>query len=146
MANILVVHGPNLNLLGMPEIKIYGNKTLDDISHTLKQLANVSNLTCECYHSNHEGAIVEKLQQSKDQVQFIILNPAAYTHTSIAIRDALLAINIPFVETHLSNPAAREDFRRRSYFSDIAYGVIAGFGPVSYQLAMQAAIDYCQKT
>lgn len=144
MENILVIHGPNLNLLGAREVNIYGGVTLDSINQKLKQLADANNLACECYHSNHEGAIVEKLQQSKDKVRFIIINPAAYTHTSIAIRDTLLAINIPFIETHLSNPAAREDFRHRSYLSDIAYGIISGFGPASYELAMQAAINYCQ--
>ncbi len=144
MARILVIHGPNLNLLGERETTIYGSATLVSINHKLTQLAEDKKMLCSCFQSNHEGAIVDQLQQAHDNFDFIIINPAAYTHTSIAIRDALLAVNIPFIETHLSNPDKREVFRQHSYLADIAYGVISGMGAKSYELAMLAAIDYCQ--
>ncbi|WP_395947464.1 type II 3-dehydroquinate dehydratase [Caedibacter taeniospiralis] len=144
MNHIFVVHGPNLNLLGQRETTIYGSATLANINHKLTQLAEEKKMLCSCFQSNHEGAIVDQLQQAQGKVDFIIINPAAYTHTSIAIRDALLAVNIPFIETHLSNPDKREVFRQHSYLADIAYGVISGMGAKSYELAMLAAIDYCQ--
>ena len=144
MAKILVIHGPNLNLLGQRETDIYGTATLNSISQKLSQLAEEKKMHCVSFQSNHEGAIVDQLQQAQGAYDFIIINPAAYTHTSVAIRDVLLAINIPFIETHLSNPDKRELFRHHSYLSDIAYGVISGMGIKSYELAMLAAIDYCQ--
>jgi len=144
MNHIFVVHGPNLNLLGQRETTIYGSATLANINHKLTQLAEEKKMLCSCFQSNHEGAIVDQLQQAQGKVDFIIINPAAYTHTSIAIRDALLAVNIPFIEAHLSNPDKREVFRQHSYLADIAYGVVSGMGAKSYELAMLAAIDYCQ--
>ncbi|WP_119342728.1 type II 3-dehydroquinate dehydratase [Facilibium subflavum] len=144
MASILVVHGPNLNLLGLRETDIYGTATLDSINKKLESMAYEKKIDCLFFQSNHEGQIIDYLQQHKDHIDFIIINPAAYTHTSIAIRDALLAVSIPFIETHLSNPSKREHFRQTSYFSDIAYGIISGFGAKSYELAMLAGIEYCQ--
>ncbi|MBK2124147.1 type II 3-dehydroquinate dehydratase [Fangia hongkongensis] len=144
MAKILVVHGPNLNLLGQRETDIYGTATLDSINQTLEKIALENKLQYEHFQSNHEGQIIDKLQSLQGAVDFIIINPAAYTHTSVGIRDTLLAVNIPFIETHLSNPQKREHFRHTSYFSDIAYGIISGFGAKSYELAMQAAVEYCQ--
>lgn len=143
MAKILVIHGPNLNLLGQREIDIYGTATLESINNKLTKLAESNKMHCNCFQSNHEGVIVDQLQQAQGDYDFIIINPAAYTHTSVAIRDALLSINIPFIETHLSNPYNRELFRHHSYLSDIAYGIISGMGVKSYELAMHAAIDYC---
>lgn len=144
MAKILVIHGPNLNLLGQRETDIYGTATLENVNNKLIELAESKKMHCSCFQSNHEGAIIDQLQQAQGSYDFIIINPAAYTHTSVAIRDALLAINIPFIETHLSNPDKRELFRHHSYLSDIAYGIVSGMGAKSYELAMHAAIDYCQ--
>ncbi len=144
MAKILVIHGPNLNLLGQRETDVYGTATLNSINQKLSSLTEEKKMNCICFQSNHEGEIVDQLQQAQGNVHFIIINPAAYTHTSVAIRDALLAIHIPFIEIHLSNLHKRELFRHHSYLSDIAYGVISGMGAQSYELAMIAAIDYCQ--
>lgn len=140
MATITVLNGPNLNLLGLREPKHYGNKTLADIRQSLEKRAAELNHQLNFYQSNAEHEIVELIHQAyQGQVGFIIINPAAFTHTSIAIRDALLATRIPFIEVHLSNIYAREPFRSRSYLSDIAVGVISGLGATGYELALQAA-------
>ena len=140
MATITVLNGPNLNLLGLREPKHYGNKTLADIRQSLEQRAAELNHQLNFYQNNAEHEIVELIHQAyQGQVDFIIINPAAFTHTSIAIRDALLATRIPFIEVHLSNVHAREPFRGHSYLSDIAVGVISGLGATGYELALQAA-------
>jgi len=147
MSKILVIHGPNLNMLGSREPETYGSDTLDSINQSLTQLAQQKSVKLESFQSNTEGEIVNCIQQAaNNQFQFIIINPAAYTHTSIAIRDAFLATRIPFIETHLSNVHAREEFRTRSYLSDIAVGVICGFGKNSYLLALEAAILHCNRS
>lgn len=147
MANILVIHGPNLNLLGTREPEVYGTDTLASINQHLAQMAEQNGVRLRTYQSNTEGNIISCIQQaaSKD-IQFIIINPGAFTHTSIAIRDAFLATRIPFIEVHVSNVYAREDFRSRSYLSDIALGVISGFGRNSYLLAFEAAIIHCNQS
>ncbi len=142
MAQILVLNGPNLNLLGTREPELYGSQTLDDIKQTLAAQAQAAGVSLEFIQSNAEHELVEKIHQSKaEKVEFIIINPAAFTHTSVAIRDALLGVEIPFIELHLSNTHAREEFRQHSFLSDIAVGVIAGLGPQGYELALQAAIS-----
>jgi len=142
MKNILVIHGPNLNLLGTREPEVYGHTTLDDINQALKQQATLAKCTLDTFQSNHEGELIETIQQApKHKVTHIIINPAAFTHTSIALRDAMLAVNIPFIEVHLSNIFKRESFRQLSYFSDIAIGVISGLGLSSYKLALDAIIN-----
>lgn len=142
MANILVLNGPNLNLLGSREPQHYGATRLADIEAGLIQAAQQGGHSLSCFQSNAEHELVEKIQAApSEQVDFIIINPAAFTHTSVAMRDALSAVAIPFIEIHLSNIYAREHFRRTSYFSDLARGVISGLGPKGYQLALQAAID-----
>ena len=141
MASILVLHGPNLNLLGEREPEIYGSRSLADINQTLQQQAQDAGHHLLAMQSNAEYELVERIQDARHEgVNFIIINPAAFTHSSIAIRDALAAVDIPFVEVHLSNVHAREDFRRQSYFSDIAEGVICGLGAQGYELALAAAI------
>ena len=147
MANILVIHGPNLNLLGTREPEIYGTDTLASINKHLAQMAEQNGVRLRTYQSNTEGNIISCIQQaaSKD-IKFIIINPGAFTHTSIAIRDAFLATRIPFIEVHLSNVYAREDYRSHSYLSDIALGVISGFGRNSYLLAFEAAIIHCNQS
>ncbi|MCL4141319.1 UNVERIFIED_CONTAM: hypothetical protein GTU68_021015 [Idotea baltica] len=141
MAKFLVLHGPNLNLLGTREPEVYGAETLQDIVDALTQYANEKGHTLESFQSNAEHDLVDKIQAAKtNQTDFIIINPAAFTHTSVAIRDALAAISIPFIEVHLSNVHARETFRHHSYLSDIAFGIICGLGAQGYQLALQAAI------
>ena len=143
MAKILILHGPNLNLLGEREPKHYGRVTLGEIDDLLANMARNGGHDTEHLQSNAEDALVERIHQaSVDKVGFVLINPAAFTHTSVAIRDALAAVKIPFVEIHLSNVYAREEFRRHSYFSDLAIGVISGFGRHSYRMAMEAAIDY----
>ncbi|HSS66400.1 MAG TPA: type II 3-dehydroquinate dehydratase [Gammaproteobacteria bacterium] len=139
MAKILVIHGPNLNLLGTREPERYGRSTLADIDRRLKALASSDGFELECFQSNAEHALIEKVQSAVATVDRIIINPAGLTHTSVALRDALLAAAIPFVEVHLSNIHAREPFREHSYFSDAALGVISGFGALSYELAYRAA-------
>ena len=145
MAGILVIHGANLNLLGKREPEIYGYTTLENINNKLVKLAEFHSIHCQCIQSNCEGVIIDQIQQAKNHYNFIIINPAAYTHTSIGIRDAFLAISIPFIEVHISNPYKRESFRHYSYLSDISYGIISGMGTKSYELAINAAIDYCQQ-
>ena len=140
MAKITVLNGPNLNLLGVREPGHYGNKTLADIQKSVESIACKAGHSLSFHQNNAEHEIVELIHQAfADQVDFIIINPAAFTHTSVAIRDALLATKIPFIEVHLSNVHAREPFRKHSYFSDIAEGVICGLGATGYELALQAA-------
>jgi 3-dehydroquinate dehydratase II len=140
--SVLVLHGPNLNLLGLREPEHYGNLTLADIDSNLLTLAKQANINLKTYQSNAEAEIVAKIQSlAINKVDFIIINPAAFTHTSISIRDAISAVNIPFIEVHLSNVFARESFRHHSYFSDIAVGVISGLGAEGYNAALQFAIS-----
>jgi 3-dehydroquinate dehydratase-2 len=140
MFKLLVLHGPNLNLLGSREPEVYGKTTLNDINNDLLDQAKASNHQLDILQSNAEHVLVDRIHLAKtDNTDYIILNPAAFTHTSVSIRDALSAVAIPFIEVHLSNVHSREDFRKHSYFSDIAQGVISGFGAQSYQLALAAA-------
>ena len=139
MANLLLLNGPNLGLLGTREPEIYGSTTLADIESLLTHLAGELGHQLESFQSNAEHELLERVHAARGNVDFILLNPAAFTHTSVALRDALLAVGIPFIELHLSNVAAREDFRQRSYFADIAAGTISGFGVASYELALLAA-------
>ncbi len=146
MAKILVLHGPNLNLLGTREPEVYGHATLADIDAELAANARGSGTELTSFQSNAEHELIERVQAAReDGTAFILINPGAFTHTSVALRDALAAVKIPFIEVHLSNPHAREAFRRVSYFSDVAVGVIAGFGAMSYQLALRAALDHLQQ-
>ena len=139
--SILVLHGPNLNLLGMREPEHYGSTTLGAIDQRLAARARQAGVALASYQRNVEGELVNRIQQAqREGVDFIIINPAAYTHTSIAMRDALAAVKIPFVEVHLSNVFAREEFRHRSYFSDLAIGVISGLGSQGYELALEYAL------
>ncbi|MEN1729117.1 MAG: type II 3-dehydroquinate dehydratase [Pseudomonadota bacterium] len=139
MTSILVLHGPNLNLLGRREPEIYGPSTLEDINARMARFAARANLEFSAFQSNAEHELVERVQQAADDgTDWILINPAAFTHTSVALRDALAAVDLPFVEIHLSNPDRREPFRQHSYFSDLAVGTICGFGADSYLLAMQA--------
>jgi len=138
---ILVVHGPNLNLLGIREPEVYGSVTMEEINQGLEERANSRDIEIEAFQSNAEHEIVTKLQDSMNQIDFVIINPGALTHTSIAIRDSLLGIEVPFYEVHISNIFAREEFRHKSYFSDIANGVICGFGTQGYDLALRHIID-----
>ena len=141
MKNILVLHGPNLNLLGSREPEMYGHVTLDEINARLMTLAGTNGANLFCFQSNSESALVERVQQARaDGTQFIVINPAAFTHTSVALRDALAAIGIPFIEVHLSNVFAREAFRKESFFSDLAVGVISGLGAAGYESAVQYAL------
>ena len=140
MATILVLHGPNLNLLGEREPQVYGSTTLGDINRTLEKMAIEQGHHLLSMQSNAEYELVERVQDAKHEgVNFILLNPAAFTHTSVALRDALAAVAIPFIEIHLSNTHAREEFRKHSYFSDQAVGVIFGLGAQGYELGLQAA-------
>lgn len=141
MANILVINGPNLNLLGKREPEHYGRQSLSDIIESLEILADDYEVRLLNFQSNAEHEIIERIHHAMNDVDFIIFNPAAFTHTSIAIRDALMTVKIPFIEVHLSNIHRREPFRTHSYFSDIAEGVIAGLGPIGYQLALAAAVE-----
>lgn len=140
MANILVLNGPNLNLLGSREPDKYGHQTLEDIEDRLEELAQGHQI--DFYQSNAEFELIERIHQAAGEgVNFILINPAAFTHTSIALRDALLGVNIPFIEVHLSNVFAREPFRHHSYLSDIAVGVVSGLGAQGYELALAAALS-----
>ena len=145
MARILVMHGPNLNLLGTREPQVYGQTSLAAIDQELQQRATAAGHELETFQSNHEGALVDCIQQRGMQAALLIINPGAYTHTSIAIRDAILAVGVPMIEVHLSNIYRREPFRRQSYLTDIALGQVAGFGPYSYMLALQAACHWLQQ-
>jgi len=139
---IKVIHGPNLNLLGVREVNIYGPMKLEDINKNMETFAKQNGFEIEFYQSNHEGDIVDAIQESlQDGTSGIIINPAAYTHTSIAIRDAISAVNLPTIEVHISNIARREEFRQKSMISPVVAGVIAGFGPFGYHLALIAMIQ-----
>jgi 3-dehydroquinate dehydratase-2 len=139
MAKILLINGPNLNLLGSREPELYGATTLADIESQLIMQAKALGHELEAVQSNAEAELVDRIQAASGNTDFILINPGAFTHTSIALRDALLGVAIPFIEIHISNIHAREEFRRQSYFSDVAAGVIAGLGPQGYALALQAA-------
>ena len=142
MPDLLVIHGPNLNLLGTREPEHYGSDTLDNINKRLESQASEQGFSLECMQSNSEVELIEKIHQAtNNKVRFILINPAAFTHTSVALRDALSGVGIPFIEIHLSNVHAREAFREHSYFSDIAVGVISGLGATGYELALQAALQ-----
>lgn len=146
MATILVLHGPNLNLLGQREPEVYGTTTLEEINQFLSAAAGDLSREIEFYQSNAEHELIDRIHQARrDGVAYIIINPGAFTHTSIALRDALLGVAIPFIEVHLSNVFARETFRRHSYLSDAAQGVISGLGPRGYLYALQAADDKLKK-
>ncbi len=146
-STILVIHGPNLNLLGKREPEVYGYLTLEDINQQLISQAQNASILLNTFQSNCEGAIVDRIHQAQQEgVQFIIINPAALTHTSVAVRDALLGVAIPFIEVHLSNVHAREAFRHHSYLSDKAVGVICGLGAKGYAAALDFAIDKIQPT
>ena len=139
---LLVLHGPNLNLLGHREPGLYGSRSLDQINSALTARALALGAELECFQSNHEGALVDRIQAARGQCAGLLINAGAYTHTSIALRDALLAVAIPFVEVHLSNIHAREPFRHHSYLADKALGVICGFGPASYSLALEGLVEH----
>lgn len=144
--SVLVLHGPNLNLLGLREPEHYGNATLDSINQTLADKAKLANIALETFQSNAEADLVTKIQTiATKTVDFVIINPAAFTHTSVAMRDALSAVKVPFIEVHLSNVYAREAFRHHSYFTDIAVGVISGLGAHGYSLALDYAIEHLKK-
>jgi 3-dehydroquinate dehydratase-2 len=139
---LLVLHGPNLNLLGTREPGLYGSTTLAALEDSLRRLAAGLGVELDCFQSNHEGELVERIQGAAGRCQGILINAAAYTHTSIAIRDALLGVGIPFVEVHLSNVHAREAFRHRSLLADRALGVICGFGAASYRLGLEGLVGH----
>ncbi len=141
MRKVLVIHGPNLNLLGEREPNVYGSVTLEEINKELKELAAQKDVELRIVQSNHEGEIVEAIQNARHWAEVILINPAAYTHTSVAIRDALSAVKVPAIEVHLSNIHAREGFRQSSHVSPVAVGQISGFGKNSYLLALQAAVQ-----
>jgi len=144
--HILVINGPNLNLLGSRETAHYGKATLKTINARLAQRAKAGKVRLATYQSNSEAELVERIQQARqERVDFIIINPAAYTHTSVAMRDALAAVGIPYVEVHLSNVFARESFRRESYFTDLAVGIVSGLGAKGYELALEFALQYSRK-
>ena len=141
MAKILVLHGPNLNLLGTREPEIYGHATLAEIDAGLASQGSEQGHEVECFQSNAEHELIERAQRARqDGTAFILINPGGFTHTSVALRDALVAAAVPFIEVHLSNIHARETFRRNSYFSDLAVGLVCGLGPLGYSLALTAAI------
>jgi len=140
--NVLVLHGPNLNLLGTREPAVYGSTTLADIDRDLLQMATEAGSTLQSFQSNHEGALIDRVHAARtDGTEFIVINPGAFTHTSVALRDAIAGVAIPFVEVHLSNVHRREPFRHHSYFSDLAEGVIVGLGAMGYSLALRFALS-----
>jgi 3-dehydroquinate dehydratase-2 len=143
--HLLLLNGPNLNLLGQREPGIYGSGTLASIEDRLRQEATAAGAELECFQSNFEGALVERIHQAMGTSQGILINAGAYTHTSIALRDALLGVALPYVELHLSNTHARESFRHRSLLADRAIGVVCGFGPMSYSLALQGLIQHLRQ-
>jgi 3-dehydroquinate dehydratase-2 len=145
MSNILLINGPNLNLLGSREPEIYGSKNLDDIQRELAIIADEMGHKLLPFQSNSESEIVEWIHGKADDAKFLIINPGAFTHTSISIRDAILGTNISFIEIHISNIFSREEFRKESYFSDIAEGVISGLGYTGYELALRAALEMLKK-
>jgi 3-dehydroquinate dehydratase-2 len=143
MPKFLILNGPNLNLLGIREPDHYGSETLDSINERLGERAQLLGAELHTFQSNSEFELIDHVHAAPhEDIDFIIFNPAGFTHTSVALRDALLGVNIPFIEIHLSNVYAREEFRHKSYFSDIAVGVISGLGPIGYDLALQAALSY----
>ena len=144
-SNILVIHGPNLNMLGKREPEIYGKTTLDEINSELEKTGETLGIFVETFQSNHEGAIVDKIQEATDTQKGIIINPAAYTHTSIAIRDALHALDIPIIEIHISNIYKREPFRHKSLISDVATAQISGLGVKGYSIALKAMAEMIQE-
>ena len=140
--DVLVIHGPNLNRLGQREPDVYGHVTLDEVNQQLIDKAQSAHVRLECFQSNHEGEIIDRLHLAGEQkVKFLIINPGGFTHTSVSIRDAVLSVNLPCVEVHLSNVFKRESFRQHSYFSDIAVGIISGLGTRGYLMALDFAID-----
>ena len=144
--NVLVLHGPNLNLLGTREPAVYGSTTLPDIDRELQQIATEAGATLQSLQSNHEGVLIDRVHAARtDGTDFIVINPGAFTHTSVALRDALAGVAIPFVEVHLSNVHRREPFRQHSYFSDLAEGVIVGLGAQGYSLALRFALSRAPK-
>jgi 3-dehydroquinate dehydratase-2 len=144
--SILVIQGPNLNLLGTREPEVYGKTTLEDIHNKLGTISKSNAVELSTFQSNHEGELIDCVQKAKqDGVNFIIINPGAFTHTSVALRDALAGVAVPFIEVHLSNIHRREEFRKHSYLSDIAVGVICGLGAIGYELALEAAIAHLKK-
>ncbi len=145
MARLLLLNGPNLNLLGRREPHLYGSTTLAAIEQAITAAAQAAGHHLDAFQTNSEAALVDRIQQAAGQTDYILLNPGALTHTSVALRDALLAVAIPFIEIHLSNVYAREEFRRHSYVSDVAVGVITGFGAQGYQLALQAACEHLSR-
>lgn len=146
MAKILLLNGPNLNLLGTREPEVYGADTLQDVTQRLSTLAQQAGHQIECLQSNAEHVLIERIHQARiEQVDFILINPAAFTHTSVALRDALLGVSIPFIEIHISNVHAREAFRHHSYLADVAVGVICGLGVQGYEFALQSAIKRIEK-
>ena len=146
MPDLLIINGPNLNLLGTREPEHYGSDTLEKINDRLSKTAALNDLSIDFVQSNAESALIDQVHSAaKNDVRFIIINPAAFTHTSVALRDALSGVAIPFIEVHLSNVHAREAFREHSYFSDIAVGVISGLGAQGYELALQAALEYLKR-
>jgi 3-dehydroquinate dehydratase-2 len=143
MTKILILNGPNLNLLGVREPGHYGSQTLDTVNARVAEMGKARGAELLTFQSNAEHELIDHVHAAPhEDIDFIIFNPAAFTHTSVALRDALLAVRIPFIEVHLSNVHAREEFRRHSYFSDIAVGVVSGLGPIGYELALQAALSY----
>ncbi len=145
--SVLVLHGPNLNLLGMREPELYGNTTLASINQNLLEIAKQADVVIETFQSNSEADLVTKIQSiASKRVDFVIINPAAFTHTSVAMRDALSAVKVPFIEVHLSNVFAREAFRHHSYFTDIAVGIVSGLGAHGYTLALEHAIQYINQS
>ncbi len=143
--NFLLLNGPNLNLLGKREPGIYGSESLDSIEKNLLELSEKEGILLDCFQSNSEGLLVDRIHQSIGKTDAILINAGAYTHTSIALRDALLSADTPYIEIHLSNTHSREGFRHKSLLADKAIGVISGFGPMSYYLAFQGAVDYLRK-
>ena len=145
MNKILVIHGPNLNMLGKREEHIYGGKTLGEINSAIEAFARDHSIDVNTFQSNSESALIEKIQGAIEEFKGIVINPAAYTHTSVALRDAILAAGLPVVEVHLSNIHKREEFRKKSLIADVAIGQICGFGPMGYILALRALIDLLGK-
>lgn len=142
LPTVLVLQGPNLNLLGTREPEIYGSKTLEDIHHDLHAFAQNAQVQLQTFQSNHEGELIDRVQLAKNEgIEFILINPGGFSHTSVALRDALVGVAIPFIEIHLSNIHQRETFRHHSYFSDVAVGVICGLGSTGYRLGLDAAIQ-----